>query len=442
MRYNIAHRAVTRTFVVFALGLMVVASLGTARAGITERVSVASDGTQGNAPSRFPSISADGRYVAFASSATNLVPGDTNARGDVFVRDRQTSQTTRVSIASDGSQGKRSSSSPFISPDGRFVAFSSAAGNLVAGDTNGYWDVFVHDRQTAQTTRVSVASGGGQGNDDSDCPSINADGRFVAFWSGAENLVPGDTNLKADVFVHDRQTGQTTRVSVASDGAQGNSVSHGGPISADGCFVAFDSWATNLVAGDTNEYSDVFVRDRHTGQTTRVSMASDGTQANRYSLYPSISADGRYVGFVSGATNLVPGYTDPTTDVFVRDRQTGQTTLVSVASDGTQGNNPSEPPAISADGRFVAFFSWATNLVPADTNGVHDVFVHDRGGPSLPADVNGDCVVNILDLLAVRNRLGQDPTSGDNWRADVNGDGAINILDLIFVRNELGTACE
>ena len=235
------------------------------------RVSVANDGTQGNgeAYSLFPSISADGRFVAFGSEATNLVPDDTNGKSDIFVHDRETGQTTRISVASDGSQadGVQSGGSS-ISADGRFVAFASYATNLVPGDNNDKADIFVHDRETGQTTRVSVAGDGSQGNGGSFYPSLSADGRFLAFTSSSTNLVSGDTNEKSDIFVHDRQTGQITRVSVASDGSQGNDSCDYPSISADGRSVVFSSYSTNLVPGDTNNKADVFVHDRETGQTT------------------------------------------------------------------------------------------------------------------------------------------------------------------------------
>ena len=189
------------------------------------------------------------------------------------------------------------------------------------------------------TTRVSVRSNGTQGNDFSAEASISATGRFVAFDSPASNLVSEDTNNTIDVFVHDRKTGQTTRVSVASDGTQGNEFSDAPSISASGRYVAFFSLASNLVSGDTNGTGDVFVHDRKTGQTTLVSVASDGTQANGGSVHASISANGRYVAFQSEASNLVSGDTNNTIDVFVHDRVTGQTTLVSVHSNGTQGND-------------------------------------------------------------------------------------------------------
>jgi Tol biopolymer transport system component len=345
--------------------------------GQTMRVSVDSSGAQGDGYSSAPSISADGRFVAFSSDADNLVPGDTNLWTDVFVRDTQTGQTTRVSVDSSGTQGNRRSHAASISADGRFVAFQSEATNLVPGDTNGTDDVFVRDMQTGQTTRASVDSAGGSGDGYSYKPSISGDGRFVAFASDSSNLVPADTNGRADVFVRDSQTGQTTRVSVDSSGTQGNFESFAPSISANGRFVAFESVASNLVLGDTTAWNDVFVRDQQMGQTTRVSVDSNGTQGNNHSQAPSISADGRFVAFESDANNLVTGDFGWITDVFVRDTQTGQTMRVSVSSGGTQSNNASLDSAISANGRFVAFYSYANNLVPGDTNGYEDVFVHD-----------------------------------------------------------------
>jgi Tol biopolymer transport system component len=344
----------------------------------TTRVSVASNGTQAADNSYNPSISSDGRYVAFMSRDRHLVQDDTNGMPDIFVHDVRTGQTTRVSIASDGTEGNMGSYYSSISFDGRYVAFTSWANNLVDNDSNGVFDVFVHDRTTGQTTRASIDSAGNQGDGHCQYPSISSDGRYVAFSSLASNLVDGDTNGAWDVFVHDRQTGQTSRVSVASNGTQGNMGSSGGFISPDSRYVAFGSLAANLVESDINGTSDVFVHDRTTGQTTNVSVASDGTQGNSGSGSPSISSDGRYVAFSSLASNLVDGDTNPAWDVFVHDRQTGQTRRVSVASDGTQGNGKSYQSSISSNGRYVAFTSWASNLVDDDTNWYPDIFVHDR----------------------------------------------------------------
>jgi Tol biopolymer transport system component len=362
--------------------------------GETTRVSVASDGTQGNNESGdwnlSTSISADGRYVAFPSLATNLVAGDTNGVEDIFVHDRETGVTTRLSVSSNGTQADYSSFHPTITADGRYVAFESWASNLVLGDTNGEIDVFMHDRITKVTTRLSVASDGTQGS--GWYPFISADGRYIAFASGSDNLVVGDTNVSYDIFVHDRMTGETTRVSVSSDGSQGNDLSQNPSISGDGRYVAFESWATNLVLGDTNLLRDTFVHDRLTGETSRVSVASDGTQANGNPSNPIISADGRYVAFESWASNLVVGDTNSANDIFVHDRLTGETSRLSVASDGTQGNNYSWYPSISADGRSVVYYSFADNLVVGDTNNTcdtdhdysyedncPDIFLHDVG---------------------------------------------------------------
>ncbi|MEG3910619.1 calcium-binding protein [Microcoleus sp. Pol12B5] len=342
------------------------------------RVSVDSAGNQAIGDSEIPSISADGRFVTFLSNATNLVPGDTNNSKDIFVRDLLTNIITRVSVNSAGNQGNALSVLPSISGNGRFVAFASNASNLVPGDTNGRADIFVRDLLTNITTRVSVDSAGNQGNGISYSllTSISADGRFVTFASDSTNLVAGDTNDTRDIFVRDLLTNTTTRVSVDSAGNQGNGISEFPSIS-DGRFVAFASNASNLVPGDTNNSNDTFVRDLLTNTTTRVSVDSAGIQGNDSSRIPSISADGRFVAFVSSATNLVPGETNNRGDIFVRDLLTNTTTCVSVDSAGNPGNDSSLYSSISADGRFVVFESDASNLVRGDTNNSTDIFVRD-----------------------------------------------------------------
>ena len=348
--------------------------------GATERASVATGGAQANDNSFHSSISADGRYVVFCSEATNLVAGATPLQ--IYVHDRQTSSTEMVSVATGGAPANSSNFNfpPSISADGRYVAFWSAASNLVGGDTNGLDDIFVRDRLAGTTERVTVDSAGAQANGQCGYPSISADGRFVAFTSAATNLVPGDTNGAWDMFVHDRQTGLTERVSVDSAGVQADGDSdYRASFSADGRFLAFSSYATNLVAGDTNGFGDVFVRDRQTGTTGRVSVDSSGAQGIQGGGNPSISADGRYVAFDSTSNDLVPGDTNGTSDVFVHDLVTGATERASLDAGGAQGNRGSEYPWVSADGRYVAFASDATNLVSGDTNGLEDIFVRDRG---------------------------------------------------------------
>jgi Tol biopolymer transport system component len=378
------------TVLVICLAVSAVAS---ALAGITTRVSIAADGSQADADSHEPAISADGRFIAFDSWASNLVPGDTNGRLDIFVHDRQTGLTERVSLAADGSQANGHAEQPTISADGRYVAFRADANNLVPGDTNNNYDIFVHDRQTGETERVSVASDGTQANLWSGDPAISADGQLVAFMSYANNLVPDDTNecwsyVCPDIFVHNRQSGLTERVSLASDGAQANHLSRDPALSADGRFVAFESYASNLVPGDPTGTFDIFVHDRQTGTTGLVSLAADGAPADGPSLFPTLSADGRFIAYTSAASNLDPGdttecYNDVIFncwDVFVYDQQTGTTKRVSVASDGTQGTGSTvhlATPSLSTGGRLVAFSSGYSNLVAGDTNGVPDVFVHD-----------------------------------------------------------------
>jgi Tol biopolymer transport system component len=373
-------RTMNRARILTALAVAAAALSGarTAVAGETTRVSVDWQGAQGNAHSSRPSISADGRIVAFISESSNLVPDDSNLSFDVFVHDRATLTTSRVSVDSAGVEGNTESAYPSISVDGRFIAFSSIASNLVAGDTNQTWDVFVHDRVTAVTERVSVDSAGLEGNSVSVDPSISSDGRFVAFRSLASNLVGGDTNRHTDIFVHDRATGTTCRVSVSSEGSQGNAHSMWPAITPDGRFVAFASESWNLVPADTNQTWDVFVHDRAIGTTERVSVGGAGQQANSQSFNPSISMDGRFVAFVSYASNLVAGDSNRSGDVFVRDREAGVTERVSVSSTGLESDALSFTPAISADGRFVAFRSEAARLVAGDTNDRSDVFVHDR----------------------------------------------------------------
>ena len=361
--------------------LAVLCTEGFAAKGDTTRVSVDSLGVEGNKTSNGASISEDGRYVAFGSGATNLVPGDINDYDDVFVHDRQTGETTLVSVSSEGMQGDYHSGSPSLTPDGRYVAFSSGATNLVfPNDSSLYSDVFVHDRQTVETTRVSVSLTGGGGDSDSRAPSISSVGRYVAFESFASNLVPGDTPGNKNIFVRDHTMGQTTMVSVSSEGVQGNGLSRFPSISAEGRYVAFQSTADNLMADDTDRDWDIYVHDRETGQTTLISVSSDGVKGNDWSMNPSISSDGRYIAFESLADNLITDDTNLRKDIFVYDRDTEKTSLVSVDSSGTQNIYASDSPQISADGRYVAFFTDGSNLLP----GLHPfeygdgIYVHDR----------------------------------------------------------------
>lgn len=350
---------------------------GPAWAG-TVRVSLGPGGVQGNGTSSHPTVVGDGRFVGYSSKASNLVPGDTNRVEDVFVLDRQSGVTTRVSVSSSGVQGSGGSIKPALTTDGRYVLFQSYASNLVPGDTNGKLDLFLRDRAAGTTSRVSVSSSGGQANGDSSYASFSNDGRYVLYSSLASNLVPGDTNGVADIFLYDRTTKKTERVSVADGGGQANGPSEFfAYLTADARYVVFRSAASNLVANDTNGSTDVFMLDRQTRHVERLSVSSTGAQANGDSVYPTMSADGRYVVFHSDATNLVTGDTNRKNDVFVRDRTARTTTRISLGAGGAQLNNTSRYGKITPDGRYVAFESLATNLVGGDGNGTIDVFVRD-----------------------------------------------------------------
>jgi Tol biopolymer transport system component len=420
------------------VALLVLAAAG-AGPGSTTRLSTATGGGQGNGRSFVPAISADGWYVAFYSDASNLVSGDTNSTRDVFVRDLQRGETTRVSVSTSGTEANGDSVAPAISSDGRYVAFASAATNLVDGDTNDANDIFVRDRQTNTTTRVSVGYDGSQANGGSDQSSLSGDGRLVAFTSAATNIVSGDVNSNRDAFAYDRQTGTAVNLSVNTDGTQADLDSFTPELSANGRFVAFSSFADNLIVDDLNESSDIFVRDLQANTTERVSEYTGHYAAEGDSVRPSISADGRYVAFDSDAWDLVWGDTNDVHDVFVNDRTTSVTTRVSVDDSGTQANGESFRPSISGGGRHVAFYSEATNLVSGDTNGATDVFVYDRRSGALKRtsvaaggdDGNGDSLRPTIDASG---RLAVFESDASNL---VPGDS--NRFTDVFVRDPLGT---
>jgi hypothetical protein len=413
------------------LGVIVIVGFGVDAtsawtAETTSRPSVSHEAHQANSSSGGlgVGISAGGRFVSFGSTATNLVPGDTNGFSDAFVRDRGGPNTTkRVSVGLGGAQangGLANDGEVLISANGHVAAFGSTASNLVPGDTNGLADLFTHDQVTGRTARITVSSSGAQatGGGKSRVLGLSADGRFVVFESNATNLVPNDTNKFSDVFVRDRKMLLTERVNVSSTGVQANRESHTlGGISSDGRFVAFSSTATSLVLGGGGD-GDAFVRDRLLGKTELVSgglaaasnpsisgngrfvafrarkggvfnifvhdrttktttLASSGVggaAANGDSDAPAISQNGDYVAYVSEATNLVAGDSNHTRDIFVLDRDSGETTRASVSTGGAQGNGPSFAPAIAPAGYYFAFVSNATNLVANDTNGATDVF--------------------------------------------------------------------
>lgn len=355
--------------------------------GQTRRVSRRNDGQQGNCDSENASVSGGGRTVVFQSCAFNLVADDTNNVQDVFAYDRNNGEVRRVSVHTDGTQANNVSGGPSVSGDSRIIAFWSYANNLIAGDDEGWPDIFLHDQDTLATWRITVNGVGEGGNGDSLYPDVSNDGRYVVYESDASNLTAGDNGIYRDIFLFDRSTAVTERVSVSDDEQEAQGESLAAAVSGSGRYVAFVSYAANLVNDDNNSYPDVFVRDRVDGRTIRVNVSNDGDEVNVFETdqEPALSADGRYVAFKSRAGNLVPNDTNEVGDVFVYDLQEGTIRRASVGYDGAQGNDASQSPSLSDDGRTLAFASVADNLVPGDNNGRRDIFVRDVLQPAQPA---------------------------------------------------------
>ncbi len=432
------HRRLGRPTLMLGMAAALVAlSCALCPGATTDLISVNLAGAVASGSSAWPSVSADGRLVTFSSSAADLVPDDTNGANDVFCRDRLLGTTELISVSTTGEQGNGYSTYAAITPDGRFVAFESGASNLVTHDANDAADIFVRDRTAGTTELISMTSDGEQADGRSWFPALSADGRFVAFFSEADNLRGGQHRYYSDVYVRDRLLGTTEIVSegaphqggmqpsmsadgrfvafsqhgygsdlwelrvflydrlakttecisVNSDGGLANGYASSPSVSANGRFVAFASYASNLVPEDTNAEEDVFVRDRMLGTTERVSVGSGGEQADGACWVGAISADARFVAFGSNAPNLVPGDTNAGYDAFLRDRVTDTTERVSLSSAGEQANGGYGGAAISSHGQFVAFTSEASNLVPGDTNDAADVFLRDRGPQYLFYDV-------------------------------------------------------
>jgi Tol biopolymer transport system component len=331
------------------------------------------------------SITRDGRFLVYLSG-TDL-RGRPLPRPAIFVQNRQNRFTEMVSVSDTGEAANDYCTSPSISQDGRYVAFLTRADNLVAGDTNNVPDVFVRDRTTGHTQRISVSANGEQSGTGNFLPNVcmlSGNGRYVVFTSYAQ-LVSEDHESEMDVFVRDLVAGSTERVSVGLAGAEASNASFGGSISDDGRYVCFDSFASNLVEGDTDQL-DVFVRDRLLGTTRCVSVSPAGSAGDNRSLQGTISADGRFVAFTSLASNLVPNDTNDAHDVFVRDLTEETTERVSVSSSGEQGDSESGyeffgsnvPNRLSEDGRFVLFTTLSTNLIPHDRPQVQELLLHDR----------------------------------------------------------------
>ncbi len=458
-----------RVAAIAASGIILLILAGTRQSeaqGTLELISVATDGGAAGA-TRVLDMTPDGRYVVFWSSSTDLVDGETNDCGssqvecpDLYIRDRLNGVIERVNVDSEGNEANDyGETSASISPDGRFVVFSSPASNLVAGDFNGQTDVFLRDRAVGTTERVSIGDLEGEADGGSGGAVVSADGRFVAFGSSAAHLVKDDNNDVGDVFVRDREMGTTTRVSVNTEEDEAAAESVLEDMTPDGRFVVLSSFATNLAQTESEGCEDyignpaqacmhIFLRDTEQGVTTPISIKDGAVEGNRDSSRASISDDGRFVAFLSRATNLVPGdtsecivipgdkFTTNCQDVFVRDRQAGVTTKVSVNSLGEQAASGSIASQISGDGRFVAFSSSAANLVEDPTTvtcgyfACGNVFLHDvKSGNTIEASpgTQGDAFEA---LVAMNGNTVAFSTATPEVAGDENGDYDVYVYAL------------
>lgn len=340
-----------------------------------DRVSTTSTGGEANGQSQLGGLSVDGRYVVFGSLATNLVGDKVSSSRDIYVKDRLTGQVERVSVDANGGESNATSAGdPAISRDGTLVVFSSDASDLVSGDSNGNRDVFAKNRLTGAVTLVSVTASGTQANRNCHSPVLSGNGRYVVFESQSTNLVAGSSG-NHNIFMRDLQTGAIEQISVDSGEIQLVGSSYDPSVSQDGSLVVF-----TLEDFSASSYPfPIYLRDRTAGTSTIISRHTDGTIANNQSFGSRLTPDGRYVAYWSDASNLVDSDNNFYSDVFVRDLQNDVTTRVSLSSsDGETDSYSNRIPSISDDGRFVAFASFATNLVTGDNNGKWDIFLRDR----------------------------------------------------------------
>lgn len=347
----------------------------------TIRANRGPNGLQANGPSSQPAISGNGRYVVYQSNANNLVTGDTNNVADIFLYDTLNKITTRVNRGPNGAQATGGDSwNPDISYDGRYIVYQSSAKNLVPGDTNNFWDIFLYDTVTKTTTRVNRGPNGAQASGgSSNQPAISGNGRYVVYTSSATNLVSSDTNNEQDIFLYDTVTKTTIRANRGPNGAQATGgESNLADISSDGRYIVYYSYATNLVTGDTNNAADIFLYDTATKSTIRANRGPNGLQANAGSYSSKISSSGRYVVYYSDANNLVSVDNNSKKDIFLYDTVTKTTIMVSKGLNGAQTTDQSFNPAVSSDGRYVVYNSMAANIVNGDTNGLMDVFLYSR----------------------------------------------------------------
>ena len=374
-----------------------------------ELVSKNGAGVKGNGLSQGSSISGDGRYVAFRTRASNLDAADIDSFWDIYVYDRDADTLELVSKNTAGVKGNGDSYFASMSLDGRYVVFRANSTNLDAADTDDTPDIFIYDRNADTLELVSKNAAGIKGNGFSSYPSINGDGRYVAFYTQSSNLGAGDTDHTPDVFVYDRDTDTLDLVSKNTAGVKGNSASLHPSISVDGRYVVFRTSSTNLDAADTDDITDIYVYDRDTDTLELVSKNAAGVKGNAMSAGAFVSANGRYVAFYTESTNLDASDSDEFADVYVHDRDAGVLELVSQSTAGEKGNNHSFHPSVAPVG-VISFSSHADNLVLGDT-GPGDVFVRVLDSAQ-DADNDGDGVANADDTCPFTGDEVVDPASG------------------------------
>ena len=387
----------------------------------------------GGGVSSSPSISNNGRFVAFVSSSGNLIPGVSGSQ--IYVHDWQTNQTSLVSQNAVGIAGDGASSQPTISSNGQFVAFTSASSNLTGDPDPGPSQIFLRDMQSNTTTLVSQATGVAVavGNGTSSQPTISSNGQFVAFTSLATNLAATPGASGTQIFLRDTQTNTTSLVSRVGLGNAGDGASSQPTISTDGSFVAFTSLATNLAATPGGSGTQIFLRDTQTNTTSLVSRVGLGNAGDGASSQPTISTDGSFVAFTSAASNLAPIPGASGTQIFLRDTQTNTTSLVSRVGLGNAGDGASSQPTISTDGSFVAFTSLATNLAATPGGSGTQIFFRD-------AQAN---TTSLVSQAAVGGNAGNGASSQPTISADggfaafssvSTNLGAVGVNQQIYVR--------
>ena len=340
------------------------------------RVSVSSSGEESDDYSYKPSVSWDWKYTVYYSNATNLIEWDTNYEYDVFLYNKDTNETSLVSKSSAWIQSNAWSKNPHINWSGTYVVYHSDSNNLVTSDTNWKRDIFLFNIETQETNLVSKSSLGTQWNGFSNNAIINWDGKYIVYESTSSNLVVWDTNAKSDIFLYNRDTEETILISKSSTGVLWNNNSTNAFISWNGKYIVYESDSDNLVESDTNEKRDIFLYNIETQETTLINKSTSWIQANSYSYAPTISWDGKYIVYYSYATNLIEWSLNGFANIFLYNRETEETSLISKTSSGELWDGYSYFPYISSDGKFITFYSYASNFVIWDTNSISDIFVY------------------------------------------------------------------